>query len=154
MHKYKPDVAVYGGANVDTAARCHARYRPGDSNPGTSSQSLGGVGRNIAENLARLSVRTELVTVFGGDEWAGLLADGCRAVGVEVGRSLILPEQATSRYIYLLDADGTLAGAVSAMDIMDSFTPERLAERYGPGDEARVVVIDANLPARDRKSVV
>lgn len=146
MVQYSPTVAVYGGANMDIQARSRGPFLPGDSNPGYSSLSLGGVGRNIAENVARLGLRTELVTVFGGDEMAAHLADGCRRLGVEVGRSLILPNEETSRYVCLLDADGSLVGAVSAMDALDRFGPDELATRYGPGDAADVVVIDANLP--------
>jgi len=146
MKHYKPAVAVYGGANFDIQARCREPYRAGDSNPGTSSMSFGGVGRNIAENVAKLGLATELVTVFGGDEMASLLADGCRASGVEVGRSLILPGEATSRYICIIDENGSLVGAVAAMDCLNLFGPDELASRFGPGDEADVVVIDANLP--------
>jgi len=146
MVQYGPTVAVYGGANMDIQARSRGPFLAGDSNPGFSSFSLGGVGRNIAENAARLGLRTELVTVFGGDEMAAHLADGCRRLGVEVGRSLILPNEETSRYVCLLDADGSLVGAVSAMDALDRFGPDELATRYGPGDEAAVVVVDANLP--------
>lgn len=146
MKHYKPAVAVYGGANFDIQARCREAYRPGDSNPGTSSMSFGGVGRNIAENISKLGLATELVTVFGGDDMASLLADGCRASGVEVGRSLILPNEATSRYICILDNNGSLVGAVAAMDCLTLFGPDELASRLGPGDEAAVVVIDANLP--------
>jgi len=146
LNRYKPTVAVYGGANVDIQARCAERYRPADSNPGTASMSLGGVGRNIADNLARLGLATELVTVFGGDENAAILADGCRARGIEVGRSLILPDEATSRYVCILDADGSLVGAVAAMRAIDRFGPAELAARFEPGDDADVIVIDANLP--------
>lgn len=146
MKHYRPAVAVYGGANFDIQARCREPYRPGDSNPGTSTMSFGGVGRNIAENVAKLGLATELVTVFGGDEMASLLADGCRASGVEVGRSLILPNEATSRYICIIDENGSLVGAVAAMDCLSLFGPDELASRFGPGDEADVVVLDANLP--------
>lgn len=147
LNTYRPIVAVYGGANIDIQARCDQRYRPSDSNPGSASMSLGGVGRNIADNLARLGVATELVSVFGGDESAAILADGCRALGIEVGQSLILPDEATSRYICILDADGSLVGAVAAMGAMERFGPSELAARFGPGDAADLVVIDANLPA-------
>lgn len=119
----------------------------GDSNPGVAYASVGGVGRNIGENIARLGLRTELVTVFGGDDMAGFLADGCRQAGVEVGRSLILPAEATSRYVCILDHNGALVGAVSSMDAFDKFSPAELALRYGPGDEAELVILDANLPA-------
>ena len=142
-----PVVAVYGGANIDIQARSRNPYRPGDSNPGTSSMSLGGVGRNIAENVARLGLPTELVTVLGTDEMASMLIADCSQVGIELGNSLILPDVPTSRYVCLLDADGSLVGAVAAMDGLERFGPRELAERYGPGDAAAVVVIDANLPA-------
>ncbi|MDX9898022.1 MAG: PfkB family carbohydrate kinase [Spirochaetia bacterium] len=141
-----PIVAVYGGANIDIQARSHSPYRQGDSNPGSSSMSLGGVGRNIAENVARLGLKTELVTVLGSDEMASMLIADCSQVGIELGNSLVLPDVPTSRYVCLLDADGSLVGAVAAMDGLERFGPRELAERYGPGDAADVVVIDANLP--------
>ena len=147
MKDYKPAVAVYGGANLDIQARCRRSYLPGDSNPGSVTMSPGGVGRNIAENLAKLGLPTELVTVFGGDDQSSLLADGCRKAGIEVGRSLILPHESTSQYVCVLDADGTLVGAVVAMDALECFGPDELATRYGPGDAADVVIVDANLPA-------
>ena len=45
---------VIGGANVDIMGIADQALRPQDSNPGTIRTTLGGVGRNIAENLARL----------------------------------------------------------------------------------------------------
>ena len=123
MSGFKPVAAVYGGANIDIQARCRGPYRAGDSNPGEASITHGGVGRNIAENLAGLGVPTELVTVFGGDEQSSGLAEGCRRAGIEIGSSLFLPSEPCSRYICLL------------------------ASRFGPGDAAEVVVLDANLPA-------
>lgn len=146
MSEYRPSVAVYGGTNLDIQAHCHGVYRPADSNPGHSSMSVGGVGRNIAVNLAKLGVKTELVTVFGNDDTAGYLAESCRAAGVEVGSSLVLPEEPSPRYVCILDGDGTLVGAVAAMDALEKFGPDELARRYGPGDRADLVIIDANLP--------
>ena len=46
--------AVVVGARWDIKARSSAPVRLGTSNPGTVSQTLGGVGRNIAEGIARL----------------------------------------------------------------------------------------------------
>jgi pseudouridine kinase len=140
-------VAVYGGANIDIQAQCRDRWRPADSNPGTSTLTAGGVGRNIAANLARLGLETELVTVFGGDQMARVLVDACCADGIRTDRSLTLAGSESSRYVCIIDADGTLVGAVASMDILDRLDPRELALRYGPGDEADIVVIDANLPA-------
>jgi pseudouridine kinase len=105
------------------------------------------VGRNIAANLARLGLDTELVTVFGGDPMARMLIDSCSADRIRIDRSLTLAGSESSRYVCIIDADGTLVGAVAAMDLVDRLDPGELAMRYGPGDEADIVVIDANLPA-------
>lgn len=141
-----PRVAVYGGANADIQGFCYRPYKPGDSNPGRSTLAAGGVGRNIAENLARLGAETELVTVFGDDNLADFIRASCDAVGLRYGRSVFLSGEPSPRYLCILDADGGLVGAVAAMDALERFDPEALAERYAPGDEADAVVLDANLP--------
>ncbi|MFC6343949.1 winged helix-turn-helix transcriptional regulator [Nocardioides hankookensis] len=50
-------VVVVGGANMDVKARSRRSVVAATSNPGTAAMSAGGVGRNIAENLARLGTR-------------------------------------------------------------------------------------------------
>lgn len=147
MSAIVPVVTVYGAANIDIQARSLYPFRQGDSNPGTASMSLGGVGRNIAENLARLGLPTELVTVLGTDEMASILTTGCAELGISLSNSLVLSDVPTSRYVCLLDDDGSLVGAVAAMEGIERLGPLELAERYGPGDDADVIVIDANLPA-------
>ena len=47
-------IAVVGGVNIDVGGRSFAPLVAGDSNPGVIRTSLGGVGRNIAHNLALL----------------------------------------------------------------------------------------------------
>ena len=49
-----PYVVVVGGANMDIAGRPHGPLVPRDSNIGSVRLSHGGVGRNIAHNMAFL----------------------------------------------------------------------------------------------------
>ena len=51
-----PYVVVVGAVNIDIAGMPFRRLVSKDSNPGTVHMSLGGVGRNIAHNLALLDV--------------------------------------------------------------------------------------------------
>ncbi|HAE21407.1 MAG TPA: hypothetical protein DCG47_03655, partial [Spirochaetaceae bacterium] len=120
-------IAVYGAANVDIQGHSAAPFKPGDSNPGFSSSSPGGVGRNIAENLARWGSTVELVTVFGDDELSPFLQASCRDVGISIASSLFLHDSVSPRYLCLLDADGGLIGAVAAMDALERFGPDELA---------------------------
>ena len=52
-----PYAVVIGGANMDICGCSYDNLRIGDSSPGRVRTSAGGVGRNIAENLARLGHR-------------------------------------------------------------------------------------------------
>jgi pseudouridine kinase len=142
----KAKIAVYGGANLDIQAKCLSFFHPGDSNPGSLSISPGGVGRNIAENLSRLGVGTELVSVFGTDALTAVLTDSIRAAAIRYDRSIFLPGRPSSAYVCLLDSDGSLAGAVSAMELFDELTVEMMGECWKAGDEADLVVLDGNLP--------
>jgi pseudouridine kinase len=141
----EPYVLVIGGMNIDIQGKSSLHYRPKDSNPGSLKLFPGGVGRNIAENLARLGSRVELVSVLGDDEFSGTLVSSCASVGIGLEGCLRLKDSPASGYLCLLDADGSLVGAVSSMDSMDSLVPERLAERAALLDAAELILVDANL---------
>ena len=145
MTKSEPYIAVIGGMNLDIQGKSFGPFRPADSNPGASSAYPGGVGRNMAENLARLGAKVELVSVLGDDELAPVLEGACEAAGVGLGGLLRLRGASSPRYLCLLDSDGRLVGAVAAMEAMDALTPERLEERAGLLDAASIILVDANL---------
>jgi pseudouridine kinase len=141
-----PLVAVVGGMNIDIQGKSNLPFRPKDSNPGTLDLVPGGVGRNIAENLARLGARVELVSVLGDDDLSGFLERSCASIGIGLEGCLRLRDSPASRYLCLLDADGSLVGAVCAMDAIDELGPARLEGRSGLLDSADLILVDANLP--------
>ena len=60
-------VTVIGGSNMDIQGFPNNPLVMKDSNPGKVDISMGGVGRNIAENLSRLDVNTKLISAMGND---------------------------------------------------------------------------------------
>ncbi|MFR1754452.1 MAG: PfkB family carbohydrate kinase [Oscillospiraceae bacterium] len=62
--------AVVGGVNMDIGGQSDGPLVPGDSNPGRVRISLGGVGRNIAHNMALLGLDVRFLTAFGDDLYA------------------------------------------------------------------------------------
>ena len=142
----KPYVVVVGGANVDIAGRPAGPLVPYDSNLGTVRMSHGGVGRNIAHNLALLGADVRLVTAFGDDAAAGDLRLGCVAAGVSVSSSITVPGGATSTYLFVMDEEGEMQVAINDMAILDELTPERLAERRELLQGAAVCLVDTNIP--------
>jgi len=140
-------IAVFGAANVDIGGFPFAPLKSEDSNPGRVRSSMGGVGRNIACNLARLGVRTELVTALGADHSAALVAQDCARAGVGLGHAVTFPDEATSTYLFIAQDDGDMVLAVNDMGIHERMTPTALREAITALSDSALFVLDANLPA-------
>lgn len=150
MHLASPDAAVsvtvVGGANMDISAKASGALTAGDSTPGSIHYSAGGVGRNIAENLARLGVAVNLLSVVGDDAFGRqLLVDTARA-GVGVTSVVTVPGQRTATYLSMHQPDGEVAMAVNDMGILDSLTADvcRQSPALAGGDGW--LLLDCNLP--------
>jgi pseudouridine kinase len=138
---------VIGGVNVDIGGRSFAPLIAADSNPGTVSLSLGGVGRNIAHNLSLMGVDVRLLAAYGDDLHGQQVASSCAALGIDLSHALKVPGGTTSTYLYLTDEKGEMALAVSDMSICDKITPDYLADNLTLLQNAQVVVADTNIPA-------
>lgn len=136
---------VIGGANVDIVAYSDKAVALHDSNPGRHEISMGGVGRNIAENLSRLGVQTKLLTVIGNDSNGEKLLTSGKAVGIDFTPAMILEDERTSTYISILDHDRELVVAISDMAIVDRLDVEILKKQKALIDGAKVIVLDNNL---------
>src|SRR6185369_90292 len=139
-------VVVIGGANMDFKCQTKAPMVLRTSNPGRMAATVGGVGCNIARNLARLGVPTALFTVVGQDEFGERILREARAGGIDVSITL-MSARPTGTYVALLDRDGDLTAAISAMDAMEELTPQRITARTAALAQARMVVADCNLEA-------
>ncbi|WP_341926357.1 carbohydrate kinase family protein [Nocardioides psychrotolerans] len=137
-------VVVIGGANLDLKARTTRAVVPGTSNPGTIATSPGGVGRNIAENLARLGTPTLLVAAVGRDLFGDELLAATAAAGVDVTRvRRVVGESGT--YVAVLDERGELHVAVSDMSATATLRPEDMDVERAVIGAADLVVLDGNL---------
>src|SRR3954470_19984987 len=133
----QPSVVVVGGANMDVKARSRRNAVAATTNPGPAPMSAGGVGRNVAENLARLGTRTHLVASVGADALGDQVLSATAAAGVHV-EHVRRSARATGTYTAVLDAAGELVVAVSDMAATDELSP-------GHVDGARDLVATAAL---------
>lgn len=137
-------ICVIGGANVDITATSSNAFRLGDSNPGRVEVSWGGVGRNIAHNLALLGDEVQLLTIFGGGLFGPVIARACRDLGILIDHSEIAAEGTNSFFVSINNADGELVGGVADMNATEGMTPEWLSRRLDIINSADAVVADAN----------
>jgi pseudouridine kinase len=136
---------VVGGANIDIKVAISGKTVPATSNPGTATVSLGGVGRNIAHNLARLGVAVKLISAVGNDPEGERLLSETAAAGVDI-RAVKRGGGRTGVYSAVLDRSGELVIGVSAMEIIDGITQRFLGRNRVEIESAAFIVADCNLP--------
>ena len=141
-----PYAVVVGGVNMDIGGRPHQKLVAQDSNPGQVRMSLGGVGRNIAHNMALLGVDVRMLTAYGDDLHGQKIAASCSELGIDLSHALRLSDEATSTYLYITNEAGEMALAVSDMSVCQRITPSYLASNLPLLQHAQVIVCDANLP--------
>ena len=137
---------VVGGVNMDIGGTSYGPLVAEDSNPGAVTMSLGGVGRNIAHNLCLMGTDVHLLTAYGDDLYGQKIAASCSELGIDISHALRLPDHRTSTYLYINDAQGDMALAVSDMSICDQITPAYLASNLNLLQNAQVVITDTNIP--------
>ncbi len=138
-------VCVIGGANIDISGTPYKELKLRDSNPCHSTVSLGGVGRNIAENLGRLEVDVVLLTVLGDDKYASMIRANASELGMDMTHCLVADGN-TSTYMCINDHEGDMFIAVSDMGILQYLTPEYLASKLDIINGAACVIADTNIP--------
>ena len=139
-------ICVIGGANADIVATTFNSFVPNDSNPGTIRLIAGGVGRNIAHNLALLGNEVIFLSLFGGDTFGWFTADSCRKAKVDISLSDAAPVGTRSCFLSINNYDGEMIGGVSDMVSADGISPEWIAtklQKVGPVD---AFVADTNIP--------
>ncbi|MBR5677552.1 MAG: carbohydrate kinase family protein [Paludibacteraceae bacterium] len=138
-------ISVIGGANVDLSATLNDAFIAADSNPGHIEVGYGGVARNIAHNLALLGARTQLLTIFGGDLFGGLLHDYCKQQGIDVRLSERELELRSGIYLCINNHGGEMIAAVADTEAIRAITPEWLAKKSGDINQSDFIVADTNI---------
>ena len=130
---------------MDLTGQAGVAIRTGDSLPGQVRASAGGVGRNIAEALARLGRLTKLIAALGDDGFAEDIVRQTSVAGVDLRATLRVPGQTTSTYLSVLDTAGEMQLAINDMGLVEALTAKVLSERWRDLEDAMAWVVDANL---------
>ena len=144
-HKRVRVVGV-GAANVDVHGRSRKSIVMRDSNPGYMATSVGGVTRNILENLARQGVSVALLSAVGDDLYGEKIVRDSTAAGIDMTQLLQKPGAVSSSYIAILDERGDMLLGMSDMRIVEDIPTAYLDEHTALLSDAEAIVCDACMP--------
>jgi pseudouridine kinase len=134
-----------GGAVLDRKYHARANIVLETSNPVDSTRSLGGVARNVAENLARLGSSTGFISIVGDDDGGHSLLKTMRDLGIDVSQVVSTSERPTAEYAAILDAAGDLVLGIADMSIFDLLQPDHIERAWPHLAAASWVFADCNL---------
>ncbi|GHU67228.1 carbohydrate kinase [Clostridia bacterium] len=139
------DVVSIGGSTYDIIALSLGSVNLHDSNPSNISVGCGGVGRNIAENTARLGISTSLISAFGTDVFSDALIASCKSVGIDYHKSYIKTDSNACMYLGFLDTKGELLLAAADVSLIETFPDSAFKDAADYINKHRIVCLDANL---------
>ena len=146
ISKTKQYVCVIGGANIDLQGSSDNALLLNDSNPGEISMSSGGVGRNIAENIARLSIPTKIFSYVGSDAMGNFLIESTQKANVDTSYINRHPSLPTSQYLSVLDDNNDMLVSISDMRIINEMSVDDIKSHGSTLNQSSVIVIDTNVP--------
>lgn len=138
-------ITVIGGSNMDIQGVPNNPLTMFDSNPGKVDISLGGVGRNIADNICRLGINTKLISAVGNDLYGNEILSKCKNYGIDVDDCYVSNEDSTSIYVSILNDYNDMQVAISHMDILDKLDVSYIASKHQSINDSVAIVIDTNL---------
>jgi pseudouridine kinase len=147
-------VLVIGAACVDIVGVLKGELQTGTSNPAQIRTSCGGVGRNVAENLARLGQAVNLLTVVGEDHNGDQLVKTIAEAGVNaeaIKRTSLHP---TGTYLGVVNTSGEMQMAVDDMRAMALLSPDYLRQNEHLFRQASLLFLDANLPKESLRTAM
>lgn len=141
----KNSITCIGGANIDRKALSKQKVKLGSSNPVYTEETLGGVARNVAENLTRLGIHTKLLSFVGQDREGQSMIEASKQLGIDMSLTTIIPDERTGTYTALLDPNGEMIVSLADMDIYEKITVGMIEARWQQITTSKAIFVDTNI---------
>jgi len=137
-------VLLIGAVNIDINLQPLHPFIMQDSNAITRTTSVGGVGGNIAQNLARLGLDVSFLTILGTDSFSTIITTQFKELQIEYRESIQI-DTASNLYISILDLEGELFLGLNDMKSISYLTREIIQQKSDYISQFDTIVIDNNL---------
>lgn len=141
-------VAVIGGVTLDFFGIPDDEVIQKKSNKGTIYSDVGGLGRNIAVNLTKLGVPNYFISVYGSDAAGEEFKKDALKNDLDITYAKQISNKPTSRYLYINQISAKRIFGVDDSRIHDEITPTFLQQRIDMLRNAKMIVVDPNLPEK------
>lgn len=122
-----------------------------ESNPGTISTSIGGVGYNVAlahmyaKQSQKLGSKSRFVSAVGDDIVGASILRHVDRSGIDISGIKVFAEEKSAQYVAHIDFEGHLTLATADMRIFESKEFAKYAKKQVESAKPKIIVVDCNL---------
>jgi len=148
------NVCVVGTVFIDCKGFSFNRYYPDGRNLGDISFVHGGVGRNVADNLARLELPVTLVSSVDKTAMGKEVIDNLKQKQIDTSYIMEAANDGMGMWLAIIDNNGDLVGSISKMP--DLKLLEKLIDEQGRMiiDQSTHVVLELDLNEQLTRNVL
>lgn len=142
VNEERPIVCI-GAANIDNRYIVQDDLVEKMSHNIKAASSLGGVARNTAENLGRLSEHVELISAVGNDDdWKRI--ENHSKHFVNLSSVSVMEGESTGNFIEIINNEQELLIGLADMSIYDCLTPKLINKYLSVIQRSKCIVVDTN----------
>jgi pseudouridine kinase len=138
-------ILVIGASIIDLTGSPEDKLIYGDSCNGSIHISHGGVGRNIAESLSRLGLKTDLMTALGNDLFGKKIQFDSRNIGIDLHSSIFDDNLSTSVYLLVNNHFGDIEFGISDTEVIKLIDKQYIDKNYKFISDFETIVTETNL---------
>lgn len=145
-HVSEEDYVVgIGAANVDVYCKSKIKLREKYDHPADIYTSLGGVTRNILENLSLLNTKTILLTAVGDDSYGKMIIEGSKNYNIDMSHVLEVKNQNSGIFVQVLDEKNDMHLAMCDMSITKNIDIKYLKDKDKIIRGSKAIIFDPSL---------
>ena len=147
-------VAVIGTIFVDCKGFAHESYNAAGRNLGSIRFIHGGVGRNVAENMANVGIPTTFISSVDRTGLGKEVVEKLHQTGVDTRYILEQDQTGMGMWMAILNEKGDLAGSISQMPLLDELETFLAHHGHALFQDVTHIVLELDLTAAITKKVI
>lgn len=142
----KEDYVVgIGAANVDIYGKALVDMKLHYDHPSKINTAVGGVTRNVLENLAHLGIKTKLLCAVGNDVYGKMIIDHSNKEGIDVSNVISVDNYSSGLFMQVQDNNNDMYLALCDMSVNENINIDYLKSNDNVINNSRVIIIDPSL---------
>lgn len=138
-------VVGIGAANVDVYGKPEIKIKTHYDHPSKINTSVGGVIRNVLENLSLLGISTKLLSSVGNDIYGDLIINHSSKAGIDISNVIKVDGCSSGLFMQVQDENNDMYLALCDMSINKNIDKKYINSKNSVIANSKAIIVDPSL---------